>query len=252
MLEQNAAKILAQLTPNDLVLDIGGWACPFNRANWVMDSQPYETRGFYETIGMPRQQGGAREHFTVDTWVQRDICDREPFPFADRQFDFVICSHTLEDVRDPLWVCSEMIRVGKRGYIEVPSRVAESARGWEHHRIAGLSHHRWLIDVQHRRIEFLHKNHCIHSHWRFSLPRTYLRNLPEDRKVRWLFWEDSFEFSERMIHGLAELQAELEQYVQSVRPYNTVRLEIDGVARRTANFAKRFYGGIVRRLRRVT
>jgi hypothetical protein len=32
----------------------------------------------------------------------------------------VICSHTLEDIRDPLWVCSEMIRIGKAGYIELP------------------------------------------------------------------------------------------------------------------------------------
>jgi ubiquinone/menaquinone biosynthesis C-methylase UbiE len=50
-------------------------------------------------------QGPLPEGFTRDTWVQRDICDHEPWPFEDRQFDFVVCSHTLEDVRDPVWVC---------------------------------------------------------------------------------------------------------------------------------------------------
>src|SRR5689334_14191060 len=115
MYEPNVSEILRQLQPNDLVLDIGGWARPFNRANWVMDAESYDTRGYY---GKSRPaQGGDHEVFTRETWVQRDICDKAPFPFPDKHFDFVICSHTLEDIRDPLWVCSEILRVGKRGYI---------------------------------------------------------------------------------------------------------------------------------------
>ncbi len=60
----------------------------------------------------------------------RDICDHEPYPFGDQEFDFVICSQTLEDVRDPIWVCSEINRIGKAGYIEVPSRLEEQSWGW--------------------------------------------------------------------------------------------------------------------------
>src|SRR6516164_2319087 len=104
------------------------WACPFNRANYVLDVEPYETRGFYTTFGGPAFQGPEREQFTKETWFQRDLCERKPFPFRDKELDFVICSHTLEDIRDPLWVCSEMIRIAKRGYIEVPSRIAETCR----------------------------------------------------------------------------------------------------------------------------
>src|SRR6187401_3041518 len=100
MLESNAQKLLAELQPAHQVLDVGGWACPFNRAQWVLDAEPYETRGFYRTFGGPPSQGGDVEFFSKDTWVQRDICAREPWPFADKQFDFVICSHTLEDIRD--------------------------------------------------------------------------------------------------------------------------------------------------------
>ena len=66
-----------------------------------------------------------------DTWIQRDICDREPYPFDDDELDFVICSHTLEDVRDPIWVCSEMARIAKAGYIEVPSRLEEQSYGFQ-------------------------------------------------------------------------------------------------------------------------
>src|SRR2546427_11577776 len=167
MYEPNVSKILDLLKPSDIVLDLGGWARPFNRANYVIDAEPYGTRGYYGKW-LPAQ-AGQQESFTKETWIQRDICERTPFPFADKTIDFVICSHTLEDVRDPLWVCSEMMRVGKRGYIEVPSRAFESALGIERPRQAGLSHHRWLIDIAGDEITFLQKYHIIHNHWRFAL-----------------------------------------------------------------------------------
>ncbi|MEA2693832.1 MAG: hypothetical protein QOJ16_3219, partial [Acidobacteriota bacterium] len=98
MYQPNSDRILRLLHPKDRVLDIGGWARPFNRANYVIDQEPYETRGYY---GLPAQ-GGEREFFTRETWIQRDICAHEPYPFGDKELDFVLCSHTLEDVRDPL------------------------------------------------------------------------------------------------------------------------------------------------------
>ncbi len=116
MFINNLNKILSQIKPGDTVLDIGGWAQPFRRANYVMDAMPYETRGFYSNIGLPDHLGDCEEHFTKSTWIQRDICSREPYPFGDKSVDYVICSHVLEDIRDPLWVCSEIIRIGKRGY----------------------------------------------------------------------------------------------------------------------------------------
>ena len=69
----NVDNIMAQLKPTDVVLDIGGWVCPFNRANYILDTEPYTTRGYYKTVGLPASQGGDREYFTQQTWVQRDI-----------------------------------------------------------------------------------------------------------------------------------------------------------------------------------
>ena len=224
MFPGNVERVLASLAPDDIVLDIGGWACPFNRANYVLDAGPYETRGFYRTFNGPASQGGSVEHFTRDSWIVRDICDREPFPFRDKEIDFVICSHTLEDIRDPLWVCSEMIRIARAGYIEVPSRAAETSRGWEHPRMAGLSHHRWLIDIDGNAIRFFQKLHTIHTHWRYSLPASYLRRLPDSEKVQWLFWKDSFSFREDTINGPEAQAEELESFVRRTRPYSSARL----------------------------
>jgi hypothetical protein len=222
MFQENADRILDRLSPSAVVLDIGAWARPFNRANFILDQEPYDTRGYY---GLP-PQGGERQTFTRETWIQRDVCDREPFPFGPKEIDFVICSHTLEDIRDPLWVCSEMVRIAKAGYIEVPSRAAETSRGVEPGQ-AGWSHHRWLIDIADDRVRFMMKYHKIHSHWRFSFPERFLRRLPERLQVQWLFWEDTFPFFEVTIHGVAAIETELERYVQATSPYPRALLETD-------------------------
>ncbi len=244
MFESNEPKVLARIGPSDTVLDIGGWARPFNRANYVMDAEPFETRGYYGAA-----QGGTREMFRRETWIHRDICDRTPYPFGDKEIDFVICSHTLEDVRDPLWVCAEMTRIAKRGYLEVPSRQAESSRGVEPG-LVGWSHHRWLIDIEDGAVTFLMKYHMIHSQWRLSFPSRYLRNLSEAEKVQWLFWDGQFTYHERTIHGVEAIAHELEEYVARVHPYPAWRLAWDRLARRSRQLGRRVWSGIGRRLAR--
>jgi SAM-dependent methyltransferase len=246
--EPNAAKLLSRLRPDDRVLDIGGWACPFNRAQWILDAEPYETRGFYRTFGGPPNQGGTVEWFSKETWIRRDICAKEPYPFPDKFFDFVVCSHTLEDIRDPLWVCSEMIRIGKSGYIEVPSRIAESCRGVESPRIVGLSHHRWLIEIKGTHIQFLQKFGLIHSHWRFSLPGNMRGTLRPEEAVQCLWWSNHFTFEEVTIHGLPNVETALASWVQSVHPYPGWLLALDSWTRGALRQVKRFRAAIVRRL----
>jgi hypothetical protein len=211
--EPSAERIAGMLSEHDLVLDIGGWARPFNRADYVMDQEPYESRGYY---GLPAQ-GGATERFSRERWIRRDICDHSPYPFADKQIDFVICSHTLEDIRDPLWVCSEMNRIAKAGYIEVPSRLAESCRGIEANQV-GWSHHRWLIDIEQDEILFMMKYHKIHSDRRLSFPRRFFRGLAEDQKVQYIFWQDHLHFREVIVHGPDRIHERLLSYVQAVHP----------------------------------
>ena len=204
-----------------------------------MDAEPYESRGFYRTLGLKSHQGGESEWFNKSTWVQRDICGREPFPFRDKSIDFAVCSHTLEDIRDPLWVCSELIRVAKRGYVEVPSREWETCRGQERRNEAGLSHHRWLIEIEGQRINFLMKYHMIHSHWRFSFPRSFARQLPPERSVQWLWWHDDFDFEETTLHGVLMQERELERFVETTHPYPAWQLSLDRYSRESCSLVSR-------------
>ncbi len=47
MLEATRSALLERIRPEDVVLDVGSWADPFERADWVIDMYPYETRGLY-------------------------------------------------------------------------------------------------------------------------------------------------------------------------------------------------------------
>ena len=200
MLDASAQRILSELPDDAIVLDVGGAMKPFNRANWIMDALPYEERGALGSVG-------GDERFGPDTWVIRDFCDREPWPFSDDQFDFVICSHTLEDVRDPIWMCSELNRVAKAGYIEVPSRLEEQTYGFQGP-WTGWSHHRWLIDVDERSITFVHKSGVVEregSHF----PPDFRNTLSEEDRVLSLWWQGSFEFGERLFWDPVEFDAYL-------------------------------------------
>jgi hypothetical protein len=49
--------------------------------------------------------------------------------------------------------------------------------------------------------------------------------------VQWLFWEGSFDFEERTIHGSEAQAAELERFVQATRPYGPAVLRASDAAR---------------------
>jgi hypothetical protein len=159
------------IKPNDRVLDLGGAAAPFRRANVVLDFCRYEDRN-----PNPAFLSNIPEHFTRDTWIQADLCDSsKPYPFRDGEFDFVNCGHLLEDVRDPFFILREIQRVAKRGYIEVPSRICEQLRWAERRRTCGFSHHRWFVDLARNpdsgknELVFAFKNHNLHGEKQYQV-----------------------------------------------------------------------------------
>jgi hypothetical protein len=210
MLPAHRDALLNRLSPAMLVLDVGGWASPLPRADWVIDLMPFETRGLYDRVPGP-------ERFSSETWLQRDICDREPWPFADDHFDFVVCSHTLEDLRDPVWVCQEIVRVGRAGYVEVPSRLEEQSWGFEGP-WTGWSHHRWLCDIarEQSQIAFTFKYHLVHSP-ELCFPAGFAERLTAEQRVDWLWWEGSFGAAERIHMDPAALVADLQGFVTANR-----------------------------------
>ncbi|MGH2953233.1 MAG: class I SAM-dependent methyltransferase [Solirubrobacterales bacterium] len=191
MLAASLERISSALAQDALVLDVGGGANPVSRADWVLDIMPYADRGLYGDFD------AATERFDASTWVIRDMCDHEPWPFADDQFDFAVCSHTLEDIRDPVWVCRELIRVARAGYVEVPSRLEEQSYGLCGE-FVGWPHHRWLVDVVGDRVGFVVKPAILPIDERYFFPEGFVDGLESEERVQRLFWEGGFEYRERI------------------------------------------------------
>jgi hypothetical protein len=205
VLEENRVAILERLAEDAVVLDVGGGASPFARADWVLDLTPYEGRGLYGDAGPDAR-------FSEATWVVLDMCDREPWPFSDDQFDFAVCSHTLEDVRDPVWVCSELSRVARAGYIEVPSRLEEQSFGFQGP-WAGWSHHRWLVDVASDGLTFVFKHAIVHGRASDHFPLGFRDELSDGERVACLFWEGSVTGRERILASALEADAYVADFV---------------------------------------
>ena len=52
--------------------------------------------------------------------------EEKRLPFKDKEFDFVIASHVIEHVDDFEFFIKELERISNKGYIELPSRLADN------------------------------------------------------------------------------------------------------------------------------
>ncbi len=192
------------------VVDVGGGANPCSRADFVIDGLSYEQRGALN------KAPSAEERVQRSTWIQLDLCAHTPWPFPDKYFDVALCTHVLEDLRDPIWVCHEIARIAKAGYIEVPSRVVEQSRGVEHPCYAGYYHHRWLVTSQNNKLLFRHKPHSLHV-----IPGAIVAEVGANQVLNQKYtnlgfeWSGSFEAEEVLCFDEQEVNRELCEFVET-------------------------------------
>jgi hypothetical protein len=205
--------VLDSLPEDALVLDVGGWAHPDPRADWVIDAGSWATRGYYDRLSGERS-ASVGERFTEATWVERDVCDPEPWPFLDGTFAFVVCGHILEDVRDPIRVCREMARVGRAGYIETPGALTELTRGVESPLWCGWHHHRWLVAEVGGELTFLLKPHHVHSPFWPAVPSPR-QVAPAALEPLRFSWSGTLRAREEIVVDFGELDARLRKLVRA-------------------------------------
>lgn len=107
------------IRPGDYVLEIGSGHNPKTRADVLCDKFIYDDL----------QRGG---QIVTDRPIV--AADGQYLPFADKSFDYLICSHVLEHVDDAELFFKELMRVADRGYIETPSEIGERLYGWPYHK----------------------------------------------------------------------------------------------------------------------
>lgn len=141
--------------PNDFVLEIGSGHNPKTRSDVLCD----------KFIEDDEQRGGI-----IITDRPMVEADGQYLPFADKSFDYVICSHVLEHVEDPNLLISELMRVASRGYIETPSEIGERIYGWQYHNwVVNLIDGRLTLHKNDKRAEFgqlFHRLAASDKYWR--------------------------------------------------------------------------------------
>lgn len=200
------------------ILDIGGWYAPCRQATHMVDIMPFDT------LNRSGAYGNGELKIRKENYFQMDLGATEKLPFQDKEFDFVVCRHTLEDLKEPLRVCKEMIRVGKAGYVETPSRLCESTKGIERPRWCGYYHHRWMVETTPSKIIFQFKPHNIHFSRKF-----YLRCWPWQKPRKkysfaHLLWDGSFDYEERLIIDYQEVKQNLAAFKKSTRGMKPFKL----------------------------
>ncbi|MGL5871920.1 MAG: class I SAM-dependent methyltransferase [Xenococcaceae cyanobacterium] len=171
----------------DKVLDIGSGGYPFPLATHLAD--------FYEGMTTHRTEELKRDSrpFTV--------CSVDKTPFADKEFDFVYCSHVLEHVENPAKACEELMRIGKRGYIETPSKISDVMFNFT--KIP--NHHKWHIQVLDNTMIFMEWKdserrdlgtddffYRFHSNWKNPFQDLIHNN--RDLFVNMMLWKDRFNY----------------------------------------------------------
>lgn len=131
---------------HDSVLEIGPGSSPHPRSDVFLELN-------YDTKQEETSQRG-RESKEAD-FGGRPVYyyNGGRFPFADSQFDYVICSHVIEHVDEPASFLGEIFGVGTgRGYLEYPLNAYEYLYDFDVHL------HFVKFDFEQRILRYLPKN----------------------------------------------------------------------------------------------
>jgi SAM-dependent methyltransferase len=186
-----------EVSSDEIVLDIGSGGYPFPLATVLVD------RYFANTV---------HRH-------EKIVIDKRPFivagvehlPFVDNFADFVYCSHLLEHVHDPLQACAELVRVGKRGYIETPTIGKDLLFSWKG------NPHRWHVQSIDNRLIFFEystrqRSGVQSDAWRKRIMANYYHPLQDlyyhnsDLFNVMFSWQGGFECTVYYLNGRVEIE----------------------------------------------
>jgi glycosyltransferase involved in cell wall biosynthesis len=131
------------------VLDIGSGHNPHSRADVLVDSE----------AGESMHRSGKPAH--IDWQRPFIIADACFLPFKDKVFDYTFALHIAEHMDHPDLFCKELLRVGKRGYIETPSKLAEN--------LLGEPFHKYFVYKKGRTLVFERKHRPTGIKWFYGL-----------------------------------------------------------------------------------
>lgn len=166
-------RLYCPVKENDLVLEIGSGASPYFRSNILCDA--FEGENFH------------RQNRSLVADRPFVLGFAENLPFKDDSFDFIIASHVLEHSDNPVKFITEIQRVSKAGYIEVPDAFMERLTGYPEHTLEITDKNSELIiRKKNDRIQDKELENLFHNKSRFIMPELFSK-YPFNFHVR-LYW----------------------------------------------------------------
>lgn len=176
-----------EIKNGEKILDIGSGGDPFPLATHLADC--YENETTHRSAKLKRD---------TRPFI---MCSIEATPFQDKEFDFVYCSHVLEHVDNPAKACKELMRIGKRGYIETPTRTSDIMFNFTRLQ----NHHKWYIQLAGNTLIFIEWKSAelrdvgtdyfleqFHSRWKNPFQSLIHNN--RDLFVNMFLWKDQFDY----------------------------------------------------------
>lgn len=130
---------------NYRVLDVGAGAHP-----WAFDWITHIIDAFVEPKDFKKFDDSHIKVYNFDAQDSIEWQDILDDVEESGKFDFVICSHTLEDVNNPKVLCKMINRVGNAGFVSMPSKYAELTPFENKYNLpyCGYHHHRWIYQIK--------------------------------------------------------------------------------------------------------
>lgn len=133
----------------------------------------------------------------ANKFIQLDIT-KQKLPFTDKEFDFCLCTHTLEDLYNPFLLLNEMARVAKRGYISTPSMGQDmeyshfNLTDWKTgpRRVPGIGHHKWFFYEEKGVMQVIPKNYPL-----LYTSKFHIKKWLGDSEFQF-YWEGNIKYKE--------------------------------------------------------
>jgi hypothetical protein len=163
------------------VVDVGGstgcWSAPYVDA--IVDFNPMQNTNLNIKL------------FKCDITNPNDYSEIYDYIEANGKFDFCICSHTLEDIINPVFVCEQIAKISKSGYVAFPTKYRELSRNIEFTNLnfRGYMHHRWIFTIKDNIVVGFPKINYIESTDIFD----YVATKEDDMQDLSFWWEDKID-----------------------------------------------------------
>jgi SAM-dependent methyltransferase len=197
-------KRIRSISHDAKVLDIGPGNSPHPRADVLLEKR-------FENLEEAYQQRGKTGGLVTNKRVV--YFDGVEFPFADKEFDYIICSHVLEHVPDVEQFMKEVFRVGKAGYFEFPSIYYEY--------LYNFNVHLQLLGYANGELRFIRKRdsqlnvfRCVQKMLYRSLEQEHVDLVNDLKHVMFIGFEWNKPFPVRKALDIGELTADQEMVVK--------------------------------------